>query len=373
MAWGQPGVSKLQLKSDSVTQWGSIGAQKTVQVTKSGIIKNLRMIHQGAVAYAGATSASKMGPFNSYTSLELLGNSQQDVFRLSGYGAALYEMVKRGLEEHLFPTTAAVGAPINVTDQDYVFDGQATTAPASNPNETFSLNLPVSQRVSSLGGDIGMIPMATENAQLAFIFTPNAVSLTGSTYTIQSTADDLSMPFYGANAVTIANPSVDLMRIMYEPVQNEQDFPDFNWVSQVIEEAPQAFSGNGFTWKQNQDAGILLRLIFGVWTSASPWGITTGNLAGNNALKLSYNTDIVKFQESGVEALARQRRELGFDLPYGVFFYDMLGKDLTLADVLDSYTVPAIQLQMNFSSAVTLNGTVNPKVIAQRLLPLRVA
>ena len=48
---------------------------------------------------------------------------------------------------------------------------------------------------------------------------------------------------------------------------------------------------------------------------------------------LSYNTDIVKFKESALEALARQYEQLGFDLDYGVFFYDLLGHDLTLADV----------------------------------------
>jgi len=52
--------------------------------------------------------------------------------------------------------------------------------------------------------------------------------------------------------------------------------------------------------------------------------------------------------------------------------YDLLGRDLTQADVLNSYVVPAIQLQMNYTS-VTLNTNVNPKVLVQRFLPIRVA
>jgi hypothetical protein len=80
----------------------------------------------------------------------------------------------------------------------------------------------------------------------------------------------------------------------------------------------------------------------------------------------------VKFKETGLEALARQRHQLGFDLPQGVFFYDLLGKELTLGDVLNTYVVPAIQLVMNYTS-LTLNTLQNPKVIAQRLLPLKVA
>lgn len=373
MAWGDEGVTKLLYKQDSTTVWGPIGTPKNVQMLKQGIIKDLRMIQGGgALTFAGATTASKMGPYNAYTLLELLGNSQQDIFRFSGIGAGYVAMVKRGLEKGLPPVNTSLGSPINVTDQDFIFDGTATSAPTNNTQWNWFLDLPVSQLIRSLGGDIGMIPMSTENAQLQFSFTPNAVSVSNGTYTIQSSSDDMSQPYFGSNAVTIANPSLDLVRIMYEAIQNEADFPDFSFVSQWLEETPQTFSGTGFTWKQNQDAGILARLIFAVYTSATPWGITTDKLTSSAAIQLSYNTDTAKFKETGLEAVARQRDQLGFDLPQGVFMYDLLGPDLTLADVLNTYVVPAIQLQMTYSS-VTLNTNNNPKVIAQRFLPLRVA
>lgn len=373
MAWGDEGVTKLQYKQDSVTQWGAIGTPKSVQMQKGGILKSLRMVQGGgALAFAGATSASKQGPYNAYTQLELLANSQQDIFRFSGYGAYLVNCVKRALERSLPPPNAAIGSVINTTDPDYIFDGQAVAAPANNTQWNWFLDLPVSQLVRSLGGDIGMIPMSTENAQVNFVFTPNAVSQAAGVYTMQSAADDLSMPYFGANAVTIANPSLDLIRVMYEAIQNPADFPDFSFVSQWVEETPQTFSGTGFTWKQNQDAGILARVIFAIFTSTSPWGIATANLPSASAIQLNYNTDTIKFKESGLEALARQRDQLRTDLPYGVYYYDLLGPDLTLADVLNTYVVPAIQLQVS-TSAVTLNSTVNPKVIAQRFLPIRVA
>lgn len=373
MAWGDEGVTKLQYKSDSVTQWGPIGTPKNVQITKAGIIKKLRMIQGGgALSFAGATTASKFGPYNAYTLLELLGNSQQDIFRTSGIGMYFINLILNGLEKNIAPPNASLGSPLNVTDQDYVFDGTATSAPANNTQWNWNLDLPIAQKIRSIGGDVGMIPMSTENAQLQFSFTPNAQSVSGTTYTMNSSSDDLSQPYFGSNAVTIAAPTLDLVREMYEAIQNPQDFPDFSFVSQWLEETPQTFGGTGFTWKQNQDAGVLLRLIFGVWSNSSPWGILSSNLTSSNAIQLSYNTDTVKFKETGLEALARQRSQLGFDLPQGVFFYDLLGPDLTLADVLNTYVVPAIQLQMNYTS-ITLNSSVNPKVIAQRLLPLRVA
>lgn len=373
MAWGDEGVTKLLYKQDSVTNWGPINAPITVQLIKSGILRNLRIIQGGgALAFAGATTASPMGPYNIYSDFTVLANAQQTVYKASGIGAYYIDTVKRALEFDDGPPNASLASPINVTDPDFVFDGRATSAPATNTQWNWSLKLPITQQIRSLGGDIGLIPMSTENAQLTFSFTQNAFSVAGSTYTIQSAANDLSQPYFGANAVTVATPSVDLVKELYEPVINEADFPDFSFVSQWVEERPQTFGTNGFTWKQNQDAGVILRLIFGLWTSASPFGITSANLATASALILSYNTDIVKFKESALEALARQREQLGFDLDFGVFFYDLLGKDLTLADVLNSYIVPAIQLQMNTSSAVTLNTTVPPKVLVQRLIPIRV-
>ncbi len=372
MSWGDEGVTKLQYKQDSLTAWGPLGSPKTVQVTKAGIIKLLRMVQTGLITFAGTTTASKFGPYNAYTQLELLGNSQQDIFRTSGIGMYLINCLKFGMELEQPPPNATIGSPRNVTDQDYIDDGTAIAAPTNNTNWNWFLDLPVAQQIRSIGGDVGMIPMSTENAQLAFLFTANAQSVTGSTYTMNSAADDLSQPYFGANAVSLANPSLDLVRTMYEAIQNPQDFPDFSFVSQWLEETPQTYSGSQWIWKQNQDAGVLLRLIFGTWANASPWGISTANLPSAAAISLNYNSDTVKFKESGVEALARQREQLGFDLPQGVFFFDLLGKDLTLADVLNTYVVPAIQLNMTYN-AVTLNSTVAPKVIAQRLLPLRVA
>lgn len=375
MAWGDEGVTKLLYKEDSVTSWGPINSPVSVQLIKSGILRNLRVVNtSGVIAYAGATSASLQGPYNTYTDFTVLANAQQTVWKTSGYGAYLYDCVKRALEYDDGPANSDLASTINPTDPSFVFNGRQTAAAGAGANTfwNWSLKLWLTQQIRSLGGDIGLIPMSTENAQLTFSFTPTAVSAAGSTYTINSAADDLSMPYTGANAVTLPNPAVDLVKELYEPVLSEADFPDFSFVNQIVEERPQTFGTNGFTWKQNQDAGVLLRLIFGTFVSTNPWGVPTTSLNRSDALVLSYNTDVVKFRETGLEALARQREQLGFDLDLGCFYYDLLGKDLTLADVLNSYIVPAIQLQMNTSASITVNTTVPPKVIAQRLIPIRV-
>ncbi len=380
MPWGDEGVTKLLYKQDSNTSWGPNASPKTVFLQKQGIIKNLRMITDGpTLTFNGSTGASAMGPYNVYGSsgigLELAANAQQDIFKTSGIGMYLINCVKRGLELGLPPPNAALPSPINVTDQDFAMDGRATQAPTTNTAWDWYFDLPVSQLVRSLGGDIGMIPMATQNAQLSLAVTPFVNSVSGSTYTINNNAaaDDLSEPYFGTNAVTVANPTFDLVRLMYEAVTDPANFPDFSFVSQWLEETPTTFGNTGFTWKQNQDAVVLARLIFGYVTNAAPWGVLTGKLSTAGAIQLSYNTDQVKFKETGKEAIARQRDQLGFDLPQGWFYYDMLGPDLTLADVLNSYVVPAIQLQMSIDSGTTINSTINPKVLAQRFLPIRVA
>ena len=370
--WGDEGVTKLLYKQDSNVSWGPINSPVTQQLIKSGILRNLRLIsNTGTMAFAGATTASLQGPFNSMQNVSVLANAQQTVYSNSGYMGSWIDNLIRGLEFDDAPLEQSLPTPPNVTDQTFVFNGRQTTV-GNNPSWLWSIKLPLAQIVRSLGGEIGLIPMSTENAQLTISYTPTAVSVAAGTYTINSANDDLSQPYFGANAVTVPSPAIDIFKQLYEPVINEADFPDFSFINQWIEERPQTFGTNGFTWKQNQDAGVILRLLFAFFVSTNPWGIGTTNLNRNDALVLSYNTDIVKFRESGQEALNRQREQLGFDMDLGVFFYDLLGKDLTLADVLNSYIVPAIQLQLNTSSAVTVNTTVPPKVCVQRLIPIRV-
>jgi hypothetical protein len=370
--WGDEGVTKLLYKQDSNVSWGPINSPVTQQLIKSGILRNLRLIENtGTMAFAGATTASLLGPFNVLQDISVLANAQQTVYKASGYMGSWIDNLVRGLEFDDAPSEQTLPAPPNTTDPTFVFNGRQTTT-GNNPSWTWEIKVPLSQIIRSLGGEVGLIPMSTENAQLTVSYTPTAVSVSAGTYTIQSAADDLSMPYFGANAVTIPSPAIDIFKQLYEPVINEADFPDFSFINQWIEERPQTFGTNGFTWKQNQDAGVILRLLFAFFVSTNPWGIPTTALNRNDELVLSYNTDIVKFRESGIEALNRQREQLGFDMDLGVFFYDLLGKDLTLADVLNSYIVPAIQLQMNTSSAVTVNTTVPPKVVVQRLIPIRV-
>jgi len=380
MAWGDQNVTKLQYLQNSTVPWGPGGTPVQTQILQAGILRRIRMITSGTPTFTaggGTISPDPLGPYNAYTNVQLLSNQQQPVMNVSGYGQYLVNDLIDGLEGNGNSPDTEVAAVANQTDQSYIFNARQTaagTAPA-NTNWTFSNILPVAQRVSSLGGDIGMIPLSTANVQLTLGFTPGSVS-SASPYTISTNgANPTGTQPYNIVAgttpsVTLASPTVDIMREMYEAVENPADFPNYRWISQWVEEFPQTYGTGGFVWRQQQNAGILARWMAFVWDSAANNGVNTNKLTATNAIAMKYDAGIVKFSETGAEALARQRKQLGRSMPQGTFFYDLLGPNLTWADVLDSYEVPNITVEMNFSTALGAISTIPPKVIRQTFMPI---
>lgn len=381
MAWGYPGVSKLQMISNGSTAWSTAGAfPVTSPLQQVGILNKLRMIQSGTPTFTaggGTIAADVMGPYNIYSNLTLISNQQAPVFQTSGYGMYLINCLLEGLEGMgNTPDTATVSGA-NAADSTYIFNARETSVPGAPANQgwNFFLNLPVAQRVKSLGGDVGMFILQNPNVQLQFSFTPNTSAPTSGAYPIWAASTSPGVAPYTIAAgttpsVTLTNPQVDLVRYIYEAVQNAEDYPNLEWVSQWLEESPQSAVGGAtqINWKKNPVAGLLCRIMGYVYDSSVSNGVRTTNLTAPNAINLTYETNITKFAESGLEAMARQRDRIGHDMPAGSFFYDLLGPDLTLQDVLDTSRVPNIQFQMNFASA--LGATSSAKILYQTLLPL---
>lgn len=380
MAWGDQNVTKLQYLVNNTVAWGPGGTPIQTQILQAGILRRLRLLTTGTPVFTaggGAINPDPLGPYNLYSNLQLLSNQQQPVFNVSGYGLSLINDFLYGVEGSGNTPDTEIAAVANQTDQTWISNGRLTTAGTlpANPNLVFSLRGPVAQRVSSLGGDIGMIPLSTANVQLTLGFTPGSAS-TASPYKINTDGalPTGTQPFNvvggTADSVTLATPTLDILREMYEAVESPADFPNYRWISQWIEEFPQTYGTGGFVWRQQQNAGILARLMFYVWNSTTAQGIATASLAGTNALQLQYDANIIKFQETGQEALYRMREQMGRSLPQGTFMYDLLGPNLTWADVLDSYEVPNITAAMNFSTAIGAISTLPPKVIRQTFMPI---
>lgn len=380
MAWGDQNVSKLQYLQNNTVSWGPGGTPVQTQILQAGILRRLRLITNGTPTFTaggGTISADPLGPFNAYTNVQLLSNQQQPIFNLSGYGLALVQDLIDGLEGPGNSPDTQLVSLANQTDTSYIFNARQTSAGSAPNNTSWSFGLlgPVAQRVSSLGGDIGMIPLSTANVQLTLGFTPGSAS-SASPYTISTNgANPTGTQPYNivggtTPSVTLASPTVDIVREMYEAVENPADFPNYRWISQWVEEFPQTYGTGGYVWRQQQNAGILARWMSFVWDSSANNGVNTNKLTSPGAIAMKYDAGIVKFAETGQEALIRQSRQLGRAMPQGVFFYDLLGPNLTWADVLDSYEVPNITVEMNFSTALGAISTLPPKVIRQTFMPI---
>lgn len=385
MAWGMPGITKLQYISNGTTAWGAAGFPVSVPLQQTGILKGLRLLQNGSPTYTGTTYTSCLGPYNVYSNLSLISNQQAPIFQTSGYGMYLISMLKRGLEGGPgSPDTTAVSV-LNHTDTSYAFNFPANALGSAPANQQIlaPLDLPVSQRIRSLGGDIGMFVLQNPNIQLRFNFT-TVGSSNASPYTLSNTTTGINaLPWYvtsnSGNSVTLASPNVDLVRIQYEAVQNSQDYPNLEWVSQWIEEPFQSavLGATQITWTKLPVAGLLCRVM--AWVvdggtvsegSTKQCGVETSSLTAANAVTLTYNTNTTKFAETGQEALVRQRQQLKFDMPQGVFYYDLLsGEQLNLFDVLNTARVPNIQFQMNLSSALGSSNS-QAHMIYQTLLPV---
>lgn len=377
MPWGQMGVSKKQYISNGTQSWGVGGVPSIIQLQQVGILNKLRLIQTGTgVATLGGGTLAKdtMGPYNIFNQLALTSNQQAPIFQVSGYGMYLINTIIFGLEYGGNTPDTTVVSEQNVTDPSYAFNF-ATVVPSAPNNvldPTFFLDLPIAQKVRSLGGDIGMFILQNPNVQLQFSYTPNSAS-TASPFNIFSTSKNVA-PFVstGAATFTYAGPSVDLVRVLYEAVTNPADYPNTEWVSQWLEEFPQGGVGglSSIFWKKTPVAGLLARIAMWVNDSnfAATGGVNTSNLTASNAINLTYETNITKFSETGFEAIARQREVFVHDLPQGMFCYDLLGPDLTIQDCLDTGRVPNIQMQMNFAAA--LGSTSTAKVLYQTLLPV---
>ena len=385
MAWGQPGLTKLQYISNGSVAWGASGLPVSTPLQQIGILRSLRLLQNGSPTYTGTTYDAALGPWNAFSRLSLISNSQAPIFSLSGYGAYLVTLLKRGLEGQSGAPDVPVVSESNHTDTSYAynFPANALASAPANQQILFALDLPVAQRIRSLGGDIGMFILQNPNIQLQFAFTIGSAS-SSSPYTESGTGAGINALMWyvsstSGNSVTLGTPQVDIVKEQYEAVSNAADYPNLEWVSQWIEEPFQSAvnAASQITWTKLPVAGLLCRVM--AWVvdgghvteGATPeCGVRTNLLTAGNAVTLTYNTGTTKFAETGQEAIVRQRKQLTFDMPQGVFFYDLLGgPDLNLSDVLNTARVPNIQMQMNTASAL---GSTNSQahMIYQTLLPV---
>lgn len=374
MPWGDAGISKELFLSNGVNPWGGGGFPVSVPVQQTGILKQLRLLATATPTFTpgtGSIAADVLGPWNVFNQIYVAPNQQAPVMQVSGYALYLINLIKKIEGE-------AAGAPdvsaISVSNAEASGDVFGARATSGTAPWDFFLDVPISQRVASLGGDIGYWPLQNPAMQLQAQFTPNSAS-TGSPFNAFSTTAGQAPYLVTGNAtVTLTNPTVELIRDLYSVPASQADYPPFQLVSTWIEEAPQGVNVNGassFQWMATPLSGLLARLIVFIYDGGSNNGVAASKLAQSNALQLTYDANTAKFAESASAALARQRDYYRFDLPQGVYCWDLLGRNQTLQDVLNTNTTGNIKAIVSLSSA--LGGTNSAaKIIKQMISPLEV-
>lgn len=371
MSWGDPGVSKNLRLSNGVTNFGGGGIQTTVPIQQTGILRALRALVTGSatVALGGGTAVrDTLGPWNLFSTHYLSPNQQAPIINLSGYGLYLANVMRSvDRQSQNTPDTSIVAVTSAETSTD-IYQVPAATNPLR-----FYEDLPITQYIASLGGEIGFWPLQNPAIQLQYAFTPNSGSA-GSPFNIYSlTAGAAPYLTTGAATVTLTTPTVELIRDLWQVPPRDADLPQFNLVSSWIEEAPQGGNVGGATaatWQATPLSGLLVRVGAYIFDSSASAGVAATNLNTATALQLTYDADTVKYAESSYAALARQRAYYGFDLPQGFYTWDLMGPRQTMQDILNTNTIGNIKLKFNFNNA--LGATSYIKIVRQIISPLEV-
>ncbi len=384
---GRKNVSNLEFNSQNVTRLLRIAngtsvwqanTQTPVQIIQAGYLRDLFIIAQGTPAFTGAPVVDPWGPGSLFSNLQVNSNVQAGVINVSGLAATWIMQVVMGLEKmgnSLFsPLITDVG--VNSWNNLYEYSAPAA-APTNMQNPLFQVPywLPLAQKINTLDGYVGIWDLQDPSIQMVLNYTPSSTSSTTPFQLANNNANpNGSAPYYGVtgtNSVTIANPSNIISRVMYDPPLDPKNDPEFGYVHSWYEELwNTALPGSStINWRALANSGYITRLIFSVadatnFASAAAntgIGVADSNIKLSNSINLTVGNNAPVVQETVYETRLRQFHELGRALPQGVFYIDFLGQDLTMQNVLDTFTAGNINLQMNFNAALgsTAVGGVN--------------
>jgi hypothetical protein len=391
-------VTRLLRLNNSVTSWSS-NTQTPVQIVQTGYLRDLIVFVQGTPTVTGTAAnvfLDPLGPFNVIQNFQVNSNVQAGIINLSGSACAWYAMMKWALEGDSNPYAPAISAPaptaLNAYNQlDFTWNEEAINAVAApvntsaNPLWQVPYHLPLAQQINTLDGQIGIWDLQDPSVQMTLLFTPNSASASSPFLITSATTGRGSLPYtavaVGTDFLSLTTPRTWVQRVMYDPPIDRANDPDFGYVHTVYEEQWNTGVGGStvLNWKALANSGWITRLLFYVQDSANlpataaaytssyntRAGVSPALMLGNNAINFTIGNNAPVYVESIYDYEFRANQELDNQLPNGVFYIDFLGKDLTLQNVLDTFTAGNINLQMNFSSA--LGATSTGKVVRSML------
>lgn len=370
-------VTRLLRIANGTSNWQS-NTNTQVQIVQAGYLRELLVLVQGTPAFTGSPTVDPWGPGSVISNFQVNSNVQAGVINVSGLAATWIADVIFGLEKMGNTPDSALITPVGANSWNNLYQYSApTSAPSNMQNPLFQVPyfIPLAQKINTLDGYVGIWDLQDPSIQMVLNYTPSSTSTATPFQLANNNANpNGSAPYYGVvgtNSVTIANPSNLVTRVMYDPPLDEQNDPDFRYVHSWYEEMwNTALPGSStINWRALANSGYITRLIFSVadatnFASAAAntgIGVADSNLKLTNAINLTVGNNAPVVVETIYETRFRQFAELGHVLPQGVFYVDFLGQDLTLQNILDTFTAGNINLQMNFNSALgsTAVGGVN--------------
>lgn len=376
-------ITRLLRLTNSTSVWQS-NTQTPVQIVQAGYLRDIMLILQGVVTTTttAITLIDNFAPWGMFSNVQVNSNVQAGVINLSGIGLNWVDEVVMGLEKmgNTFDT-AVTATPTTSTDQPRGGPTGTTDNPMPSlyqiPLTTAGGTLilpwwvPLAQKINTLDGYVGIWDLQDPSIQMTLNYTPGSASTSTPFNIVESTVSTGAGLFtQAANTSTIAAPTVDVVRIMYDPPFDPANDPEFGYVHSWYEEMWNTAPGGSsvINWRALANSGYITRLIFGVWNSTTALGVADSLGGGTNFINLTVGNNAPVYVETVNEFRLRSAIELGHQMTQGAFYIDFLGQDLTLQNVLDTFTAGNINLQMNFSSA--LGATSTGKVIRGMLQAL---
>ena len=377
-------VTRLLRLVNSTSIWQS-NTQTPVQIVQAGYLRDLMLILSAATT--GTTNAGTLldnfAPWGLLSNVQVNSNVQAGVINVSGIGLNWINQVVMGLEKmgNTFDTTNSSTPAATVDEPQGGPAGSATSPVPSlyvvNPavgagSIVLPWWVPLAQKINTLDGYVGIWDLQDPSIQMVLNYTPNSSSAS-TPFSIQEGATSTGAGLFtqtGATGLTATAPAIDVGRIMYDPPLDPANDPEFGYVHSWYEELWNTAPGGSSTinWRALANSGYITRLIFGVWDSAAAAGVADTKTNLSNSINLTVGNNAPVYVESINEYRLRSSMELGHQITQGAFYRDFLGQDLTLQNVLDTFTAGNINLQMNFSSG--LGATSTGKVIRGMLQAL---
>ena len=362
------GATRLIRQAAGTYPWQSNTAT-TIQIPQTGYLRDLEVLVQGTPTFSGSVSVDVLGPWNIISNFQLNSNVQAGILNLSGDGVAWFNLIQQALEHKGNSPDTQLVTVQNAADFTYLYQVPTNSGFSGNSLMQVPFKLPLAQMINTLDGYVGIWDLQDPSVTMTMLYTPNSASNT-SPFNIYSASHGVAPYYDAAHTVTLTTPQNIVTKVQYDPPADAAMDPDFGYVNSIYEEQWQngVAGSKVLNWKALANSGYITRLIFSIYDNNNNNGVSSSLLGNSNAINMTVGNNSPVVVETIYEFNERANEEMGHLPPQGVFYIDFLGIDLTMQNVLDTFTVGNINLQMNTSSA--LGSSASGKVIRQMLQAL---